>query len=49
MDLKFVYEGSSDFSCLPTFGVILAQKTLMGGGLAEVPGLSVNFVKVHLI
>nr|XP_020006792.1 peroxisomal multifunctional enzyme type 2 [Castor canadensis] len=46
MDLKFVYEGSSDFSCLPTFGVILAQKTLMGGGLAEVPGLSVNFVKL---
>ncbi|XP_058434326.1 peroxisomal multifunctional enzyme type 2-like isoform X2 [Marmota monax] len=45
-DLKFVYEGSSDFSCLPTFGVIIAQKSMMGGGLAEIPGLSVNFAKV---
>ncbi|XP_048189865.1 peroxisomal multifunctional enzyme type 2 [Perognathus longimembris pacificus] len=45
-DLRFVYEGNSDFSCLPTFGVILAQKTLMDGALAEVPGLSVNLTKV---
>uniref|UniRef100_A0A2K5XRC2 Hydroxysteroid 17-beta dehydrogenase 4 n=1 Tax=Mandrillus leucophaeus TaxID=9568 RepID=A0A2K5XRC2_MANLE len=45
-DLKFVYEGSSDFSCLPTFGVIIGQKSLMGGGLAEIPGLSINFAKV---
>ncbi|KAG3265876.1 peroxisomal multifunctional enzyme type 2 [Ictidomys tridecemlineatus] len=45
-DLKFVYEGSSDFSCLPTFGVIIAQKSMMGGGLAEIPGLSINFAQV---
>ncbi|XP_007536946.1 peroxisomal multifunctional enzyme type 2 [Erinaceus europaeus] len=45
-DLKFVYEGSSDFSCLPTFGVIIAQSSIMGGGLVEIPGLSVNFAKV---
>ncbi|XP_051019059.1 peroxisomal multifunctional enzyme type 2 [Acomys russatus] len=45
-DLKFVYEGSADFSCLPTFGVIVAQKSIMGGGLAEIPGLSINFAKV---
>lgn len=45
-DLKFIYEGSSDFSCLPTFGVIIAQKSIMGGGLAELPGLSINFAKV---
>lgn len=45
-DLKFVYEGSADFSCLPTFGVIIAQKAMMNGGLAEIPGLSVNFAKV---
>ncbi|KAM4819485.1 peroxisomal multifunctional enzyme type 2 [Thomomys bottae] len=45
-DLKFVYERNSDFSCLPTFGVILAQKSLMDGALAEVPGLSVNLMKV---
>lgn len=45
-DLKFVYEGSADFSCLPTFGVILAQKSMMNGGLAEIPGLSIEFSKV---
>ncbi|KAI5931148.1 Peroxisomal multifunctional enzyme type 2 [Manis javanica] len=45
-DLKFIYEGSSDFSCLPTFGVIIAQKSIMGGGLVEIPGLSINFAKV---
>lgn len=44
-DLKFVYEGSADFSCLPTFGVIVAQKSMMSGGLADVPGLSFNFAK----
>uniref|UniRef100_A0A2K5Q3U3 Peroxisomal multifunctional enzyme type 2 n=1 Tax=Cebus imitator TaxID=2715852 RepID=A0A2K5Q3U3_CEBIM len=45
-DLKFIYEGNSDFSCLPTFGVIIGQKSIMGGGLAEIPGLSMNFAKV---
>ncbi|XP_040097629.1 peroxisomal multifunctional enzyme type 2 isoform X1 [Oryx dammah] len=45
-DMKFIYEGSSDFSCLPTFGVILAQKSIMSGGLAEIPGLSINLAKV---
>ncbi|XP_008845234.1 peroxisomal multifunctional enzyme type 2 [Nannospalax galili] len=45
-DLKFVYEGSADFSCLPTFGVIVAQKSIMDGGLAEIPGLSINLAKV---
>lgn len=45
-DMKFIYEGSSDFSCLPTFGVILAQKSIMNGGLAEIPGLSINLAKI---
>ncbi|XP_010632191.1 peroxisomal multifunctional enzyme type 2 isoform X1 [Fukomys damarensis] len=45
-DLKFLYEGSSDFSCLPTFGVIIAQKSMTSGGLAEIPGLPINFAKV---
>ncbi|XP_004836212.1 peroxisomal multifunctional enzyme type 2 isoform X2 [Heterocephalus glaber] len=45
-DLKFLYEGSSDFSCLPTFGVIVAQKSMTSGGLAEIPGLPINFAKV---
>ncbi|XP_043441987.1 peroxisomal multifunctional enzyme type 2 isoform X1 [Prionailurus viverrinus] len=45
-DMKFIYEGSSDFSCLPTFGVIVAQKPLVGGGLGEVPELPVSLEKV---
>ncbi|KAM5329532.1 peroxisomal multifunctional enzyme type 2 [Glossophaga mutica] len=45
-DLKFIYERNPDFSCLPTFGVIIAQKSIMGGELAEIPGLSINPAKV---
>ncbi|XP_011356578.1 peroxisomal multifunctional enzyme type 2 isoform X1 [Pteropus vampyrus] len=45
-DFKFIYEGSSDFSCLPTFGVIIAQKYLFSGELAEIPGLSINMAKI---
>lgn len=48
-DMKFIYEGSSDFSCLPTFGVIVAQKPLVGGGLGEVPELPVSLEKVRVI
>uniref|UniRef100_A0A3Q2LE65 Peroxisomal multifunctional enzyme type 2 n=1 Tax=Equus caballus TaxID=9796 RepID=A0A3Q2LE65_HORSE len=44
-DMKFIYEGSSDFSCLPTFGVITAQKSMLGE-LAQIPGLSLDFAKV---
>ena len=46
-DLKFIYEGNPDFSCLPTFGVVIAQKSIMGGELAEIPGLSINLAKVY--
>ncbi|XP_022376899.1 peroxisomal multifunctional enzyme type 2 [Enhydra lutris kenyoni] len=45
-DRKFIYEGSTDFSCLPTFGVIIAQKPIVGGKLSEIPGLSINLEKV---
>ncbi|XP_045693996.1 peroxisomal multifunctional enzyme type 2 isoform X2 [Phyllostomus hastatus] len=45
-DFKFIYEGNPDFSCLPTFGVIIAQKSIMGGELAEIPGLPINLAKV---
>ncbi|XP_042789603.1 peroxisomal multifunctional enzyme type 2 isoform X1 [Panthera leo] len=45
-DMKFIYEGSSDFSCLPTFGVIVAQKPLVGGGLGGVPELPISLEKV---
>ncbi|XP_056393346.1 peroxisomal multifunctional enzyme type 2 isoform X2 [Hyla sarda] len=44
--LKFLFEGSENFSCLPTFGVILSQAAFMGGGLASVPGLSIDFTRV---
>ncbi|XP_075457184.1 peroxisomal multifunctional enzyme type 2 [Ascaphus truei] len=44
--LKFLFEGSEDFSCLPTFGVILSQAAFMGGGLASVPGLNIDFTRV---
>uniref|UniRef100_A0A673SR87 Peroxisomal multifunctional enzyme type 2 n=1 Tax=Suricata suricatta TaxID=37032 RepID=A0A673SR87_SURSU len=44
-DMKFIYEGSSDFSCLPTFGVIIAQKPIVGGGLGEIPELPVSLEK----
>ncbi|XP_068943945.1 peroxisomal multifunctional enzyme type 2 [Petaurus breviceps papuanus] len=44
-NLKFVYEGSSDFSCLPTFAIIVAQKAMTG--LSEAPGFNnINFAKV---
>lgn len=45
-DLKFIYEGHSDFSCLPTFGVIIAQKSVMRGDLVEIPGLSIDLAKI---
>ena len=45
-DMKFLYEGSTDFSCLPTFGVVLAQKPIIGRDLPEFPGVSVNLGKV---
>ncbi|CAH2296147.1 peroxisomal multifunctional enzyme type 2 isoform X1 [Pelobates cultripes] len=44
--LKFLFEGSDNFSCLPSFGVILAQSALMSGGLASVPGLNIDFTRV---
>ncbi|XP_061585399.1 peroxisomal multifunctional enzyme type 2 [Cololabis saira] len=44
--LRFLYEGHPDFSCLPTYGVILSQAAVMGGGLSSVPGLNIDFTKV---
>ncbi|XP_030423714.1 peroxisomal multifunctional enzyme type 2 isoform X1 [Gopherus evgoodei] len=44
--LKFVFEGSEEFCCLPTFGVIPAQASLWDGGLSSVPGLNMDFTKV---
>ncbi|XP_053182029.1 peroxisomal multifunctional enzyme type 2 [Scomber japonicus] len=44
--LRFLYEGHSDFSCLPTFGVIPSQAAMMDGGLASIPGLNIDFTQV---
>ncbi|KAK5932314.1 hypothetical protein CgunFtcFv8_004031 [Champsocephalus gunnari] len=44
--LRFLYEGHEDFVCLPSFGVIVAQSVLMGGGLTSVPGLNIDFTQV---
>lgn len=44
--LKFLFEGSDGFCCLPTFGVIPAQTSMLDGGLSKVPGLNIDFTKV---
>ncbi|XP_067424690.1 peroxisomal multifunctional enzyme type 2 isoform X2 [Emydura macquarii macquarii] len=43
--LKFLFEGSEEFCCLPSFGVIPAQASMLGG-LSSVPGLNIDFTKV---
>ncbi|KAJ6669702.1 hypothetical protein lerEdw1_000251 [Lerista edwardsae] len=44
--LKFLFEGSDGFCCLPTFGVIPAQSSMLDGGLSNIPGLNIDFTKV---
>uniref|UniRef100_A0A671MPU8 Peroxisomal multifunctional enzyme type 2 n=1 Tax=Sinocyclocheilus anshuiensis TaxID=1608454 RepID=A0A671MPU8_9TELE len=44
--LKFLYEGHEDFSCLPTFGVIPAQSAMTG--LGSIPGLNIDFTRVSI-
>uniref|UniRef100_A0A4W4EWA0 Peroxisomal multifunctional enzyme type 2 n=1 Tax=Electrophorus electricus TaxID=8005 RepID=A0A4W4EWA0_ELEEL len=44
--LKFLYEGHEDFSCLPTFGVIPAQASMLEGGLGSLPGLNFDPTKL---
>ncbi|NXL39539.1 DHB4 enzyme, partial [Glaucidium brasilianum] len=43
--LKFLFEGSEEFCCLPSFGVIPAQ-TSMFGGVPSLPGLNMDITKV---
>ncbi|XP_072925311.1 peroxisomal multifunctional enzyme type 2 [Hemitrygon akajei] len=43
--LKFLYERDEGFSCLPTFGVIPAQDSVIDG-LGSLPGLNIDFTKV---
>uniref|UniRef100_UPI00358F2DB2 peroxisomal multifunctional enzyme type 2 n=1 Tax=Myxine glutinosa TaxID=7769 RepID=UPI00358F2DB2 len=45
-DLRYLYEGNPDFSCMPTFSVIPAQACIMGGNLADIPGLNFNIAQV---
>lgn len=47
--MKFLFENSDEFGCLPTFGVILSQAAFMGGGLSSVPGLNIDFTRVSLL
>uniref|UniRef100_A0A8C9FI86 Hydroxysteroid 17-beta dehydrogenase 4 n=1 Tax=Pavo cristatus TaxID=9049 RepID=A0A8C9FI86_PAVCR len=42
--LKFLFEGSEEFCCLPTFGVIPAQ-TSMFDGVPSIPGLDMDLAK----
>ncbi|KAM9858348.1 peroxisomal multifunctional enzyme type 2 [Aulostomus maculatus] len=44
--LRFLYEHSEDFSCLPTFGVIPSMAAMLDGGLASVPGLNIDLTRV---
>uniref|UniRef100_A0A3B4B1D4 Hydroxysteroid (17-beta) dehydrogenase 4 n=1 Tax=Periophthalmus magnuspinnatus TaxID=409849 RepID=A0A3B4B1D4_9GOBI len=44
--LRFLYENHPEFSCLPTFGVIVSQDALMRGGLMSVPGLNIDLTQV---
>ncbi|XP_044302177.1 peroxisomal multifunctional enzyme type 2 [Varanus komodoensis] len=44
--LKFLFEGSEEFCCLPTFAVIPAQSFMMDGSLAGIPGLNIEFNKI---
>ncbi|XP_068278332.1 peroxisomal multifunctional enzyme type 2 isoform X7 [Nyctibius grandis] len=43
--LKFLFEGSEDFCCLPSFGVIPAQ-TSMFDGVPSLPGLNIDLAKM---
>uniref|UniRef100_A0A8V0Y9M4 Peroxisomal multifunctional enzyme type 2 n=1 Tax=Gallus gallus TaxID=9031 RepID=A0A8V0Y9M4_CHICK len=43
--LKFLFEGSEEFCCLPTFGVIPAQ-TSMFDGVPSIPGLDMDLAKM---
>lgn len=43
--LKFLFEGSEEFCCLPSFGVIPAQ-TSMFDGVPSLPGLNIDLAKV---
>ncbi|NXW24655.1 DHB4 enzyme, partial [Circaetus pectoralis] len=45
--LKFLFEGSEDFCCLPSFGVIPAQ-TSMFDGIPALPGLDIDLAKQNL-
>ncbi|MGH0183217.1 UNVERIFIED_CONTAM: hypothetical protein FKN15_011448 [Acipenser sinensis] len=44
--MKFLFEGHEEFSCLPTFGVIPSQASMMDGGLTAVPGFNFDFTQL---
>ncbi|KAM6475423.1 peroxisomal multifunctional enzyme type 2 [Liasis olivaceus] len=44
--LKFLFEGSEEFCCLPTFAVIPAQSSMFEGGISSIPGLSIDVTRI---
>uniref|UniRef100_A0A3B3TGD7 Hydroxysteroid (17-beta) dehydrogenase 4 n=1 Tax=Paramormyrops kingsleyae TaxID=1676925 RepID=A0A3B3TGD7_9TELE len=44
--LRFLYEGHEDFCCLPTFGVIPSQASMMEGGLSSIPDLNIDLTQL---
>ena len=47
--LKFLFEGSPDFSVVPSFAVIPAQAASFGMFTGGVPGLNIDPTKVLLL
>ncbi|NXF97064.1 DHB4 enzyme, partial [Eubucco bourcierii] len=43
--LKFLFEGSEEFCCLPSFGVIPAQSSMFDG-VPPLPGLNIDLAKM---
>ena len=47
--LKFLFEQSEDFSALPTFAVIPAQKSIFNAAASGIPGFEIDPTKASKI
>lgn len=45
--LKFLFEGSEEFCCLPTFAIIPAQSSMLGHDIYSIPGLNIDVTRVR--
>uniref|UniRef100_T1DLZ3 Peroxisomal multifunctional enzyme type 2 n=1 Tax=Crotalus horridus TaxID=35024 RepID=T1DLZ3_CROHD len=43
--LKFLFEGSEEFCCLPTFAIISAQSSMLGEDVYSIPGLNIDVTR----